>query len=281
MLCHVETLTESASEPNAPAPQPAQVAFREYLPDTAISHAALASEIALAISYNGLSQAVMMVSPGNLEDFIRGFSLSNAIIDCVDEIYDIRLTHFDQACQAEVQISSRAFWALKDHRRQMTGTSGCGICGVEALEQALPQLQILQPSPLPPAEHFDGIRQRIEQAQQLARSSGALHAALYFAGDGEALLCREDIGRHNALDKLIGAMQIDAIDAAEGFVVVTSRCSLELIHKAVRARLGTLVSLSAPTALTVGWALRHRLNLIHVPHRNAPRIYSPIQEFSA
>lgn len=281
MLCQVETIAESTSEPNAPAPQPAQVAFREYLPNAPLSQAALASEIALAISYNGLSQAVMMVSPGNLEDFIRGFSLSNAIIDSVDEIYDIRLTHFDQACQANVQISSRAFWALKDHRRQMTGTSGCGICGVEALEQALPQLQILQPSPLPPAEHFDGIRQRIEQAQQLARSSGALHAALYFAGDGEALLCREDIGRHNALDKLIGAMQIDAIDAAEGFVVVTSRCSLELIHKAVRARLGTLVSLSAPTALTVGWALRHRLNLIHVPHRNAPRIYSPIQEFSA
>ncbi|MBY8959647.1 formate dehydrogenase accessory sulfurtransferase FdhD [Pseudomonas sp. MIS38] len=274
MLCHVESNTE----PNAPAPQPSQVAFREYLPHAPLSHVALAAEIALAITFNGLSQAVMMVSPGNLEDFIRGFSLSNAIIDSVDEIYDIRLSHFDQACQADVQISSRAFWALKDHRRQMAGTSGCGICGVEALEQALPQLQILQPCALPPAAHFDGIRQRIEQAQQLARSSGALHAALYFDASGEALLCREDIGRHNALDKLIGAMQIADVDARQGFVVVTSRCSLELIHKAVRARLGTLVSLSAPTAMTVRWALKHHLNLIHVPHRNAPRIYSPIQE---
>ncbi|WP_367084992.1 formate dehydrogenase accessory sulfurtransferase FdhD [Pseudomonas sp. HOU2] len=281
MLCHVETTTEPNTEPNAPAPQPSQVAFREYLPHAPLSHVALAAEIALAITFNGLSQAVMMVSPGNLEDFIRGFALSNAIIDSVDEIYDIRLSHFDQACQADVQISSRAFWALKDHRRQMAGTSGCGICGVEALEQALPQLQILQPCALPPAAHFDGIRQRIEQAQQLARSSGALHAALYFDASGEALLCREDIGRHNALDKLIGAMQIADVDARQGFVVVTSRCSLELIHKAVRARLGTLVSLSAPTALTVRWALKHRLNLIHVPHRNAPRIYSPIQELSA
>lgn len=278
MLCHVESNTEPNTEPNAPAPQPSQVAFREYLQHAPLSHVALAAEIALAITFNGLSQAVMMVSPGNLEDFIRGFSLSNAIIDSVDEIYDIRLSHFDQACQAEVQISSRAFWALKDHRRQMAGTSGCGICGVEALEQALPQLQILQPCALPPAAHFDGIRQHIEQAQQLARSSGALHAALYFDASGEALLCREDIGRHNALDKLIGAMQIADLDARQGFVVVTSRCSLELIHKAVRARLGTLVSLSAPTALTVRWALKHQLNLIHVPHRNAPRIYSPIQE---
>ncbi|MGP6421953.1 formate dehydrogenase accessory sulfurtransferase FdhD [Pseudomonas putida] len=278
MLCHVESNTEPNTEPNAPAPQPSQVAFREYLPHAPLSHVALAAEIALAITFNGLSQAVMMVSPGNLEDFIRGFALSNAIIDSVDEIYDIRLSHFDQACQADVQISSRAFWALKDHRRQMAGTSGCGICGVEALEQALPQLDILQPCALPPAANFDGIRQRIEQAQQLARSSGALHAALYFDASGEALLCREDIGRHNALDKLIGAMQIADVDARQGFVVVTSRCSLELIHKAVRARLGTLVSLSAPTALTVRWALKHRLNLIHVPHRNAPRIYSPIQE---
>ncbi|RON85786.1 formate dehydrogenase accessory sulfurtransferase FdhD [Pseudomonas fluorescens] len=276
MLCLVEPTTE----PNAPAPQPSQVAFREYLPHAPLSHVALAAEIALAITFNGLSQAVMMVSPGNLEDFIRGFALSNAIIDSVDEIYDIRLSHFDQACQADVQISSRAFWVLKDHRRQMAGTSGCGICGVEALEQALPQLDILQPCALPPAAHFDGIRQRIEQAQQLARSSGALHAALYFDASGEAPLCREDIGRHNALDKLIGAMQIADVDARQGFVVVTSRCSLELIHKAVRARLGTLVSLSAPTALTVRWALKHRLNLIHVPHRNAPRIYSPIQELS-
>ncbi|MFJ2357358.1 formate dehydrogenase accessory sulfurtransferase FdhD [Pseudomonas fluorescens] len=279
MQCQVATTAEPG-DGNAPAPQPSQVAFREYLQDAPLSHAALAAEIALAITFNGLSQAVMMVSPGNLEDFIRGFSLSNAIIDSVDEIYDIHLTHFDQACQADVQISSRAFWALKDHRRQMTGTSGCGICGVEALEQALPQLQILQPCALPPAAHFDGIRQRIEQAQQLARSSGALHAALYFDARGEALLCREDIGRHNALDKLIGAMHSAEVDARQGFVVVTSRCSLELIHKAVRARLGTLVSLSAPTALTVRWALKHHLNLIHVPHRNAPRIYSPIQELS-
>lgn len=250
--------------------------FREYDKAAARSEAALASEIALAITYNGLNQAVMMVSPGNIEDFIRGFSVSNDIVEDLSEIYDVRLTHFDQACQADVQISSRAFWALKNHRRQMTGTSGCGLCGVEALEQALPQLDILEPVPLPASVHFIGIRERIEQAQQMARSSGALHAALYFDADGNAVVCREDIGRHNALDKLIGALQQARIDTRVGFTVVTSRCSLELIHKAVRAKLGTLVSLSAPTALTVQWAIRHRLNLIHVPHRNAPRIYSPV-----
>ncbi|MHC8287744.1 formate dehydrogenase accessory sulfurtransferase FdhD [Pseudomonas sp. XS1P51] len=274
MLCQVEQSREQ-SDANAPAPMPLNVPFREYDTSASVSQAALASEIALAITYNGLSQAVMMVSPGNIEDFIRGFSVSNDIVEDLSEIYDIRLTHFDQACQADVQISSRAFWALKNHRRQIAGTSGCGLCGVEALEQALPQLDIMDPVPLPAAEHFSGIRERIEQAQQMARSSGALHAALYFDAHGSARLCREDIGRHNALDKLIGALQHAGIDPRCGFTVVTSRCSLELIHKAVRAKLGTLVSLSAPTALTVQWAIRHRLNLIHVPHRNAPRIYSP------
>ncbi|MCU1752800.1 formate dehydrogenase accessory sulfurtransferase FdhD [Pseudomonas sp. 6D_7.1_Bac1] len=274
MHCRVEQSSEQG-DANAPAPKPLNVTYRDYDARALVSQAALASEIALAITYNGLSQAVMMVSPGNIEDFIRGFSVTNDIVEDLSEIYDIRLSHFDQACQADVQISSRAFWALKNHRRQMAGTSGCGLCGVEALEQALPQLDILEPVPLPPAEHFSGLRERIEQAQIMARSSGALHAALYFDTHGSALLCREDIGRHNALDKLIGAMQRAQIDARCGFVVVTSRCSLELIHKAVRAKFGTLVSLSAPTALTVQWAIKHRLNLIHVPHRSAPRIYSP------
>lgn len=275
MSCRVEQSGEH-SDANAPAPQPQNVAYREYDTGATLSQTPLACEIALAITYNGLSQAVMMVSPGNIEDFIRGFSVTNAIVQDLDEIYDIRLSHFGQACQADVQISSRAFWALKDHRRQMAGTSGCGLCGVQALEQALPQLEILQPAPLPPAQHLRAIRERIEQAQQMARSSGALHAALYFDAEGSALLCREDIGRHNALDKLIGAMLHAQVDARQGFTVVTSRCSLELIHKAVRTRLGTLVSLSAPTALTVQWAIKHRLNLIHIPHRNAPRIYSPV-----
>ncbi|MGE8066293.1 formate dehydrogenase accessory sulfurtransferase FdhD [Pseudomonas sp. NPDC089569] len=274
MVCPVEQSIDE-SETNAPAPMPLNVNFREYENGLPLSHAALAAEIALAITYNGLSQAVMMVSPGNLEDFIRGFSVSNDIVKDQSEIHDVRLSHFDQAVQADVQISNRAFWALKNHRRQMAGTSGCGLCGVQALEQALPKLQILEPVALPPAQQFSGIRERIEQAQQMARSSGALHAALYFDAHGNALICREDIGRHNALDKLIGALQQAGIDTRVGFTVVTSRCSLELIHKAVRARLGTLVSLSAPTALTVQWAIRHRLNLIHVPHRNAPRIYSP------
>lgn len=241
--------------------------------------AALATESALAISYNGLNQAVMMVSPRDLEDFVVGFSLSNGTISHIDDIYDLRLAQGQGAAwHAELQISSRAFWSLKQHRRQLTGSSGCGLCGVDALEQALPQLTPLTPSALPATEHLQQLRRRIDTAQQLARHSGGMHAAAFVDRHGELLLCREDIGRHNALDKLIGAQLRGGHDSHGGFAVVTSRCGLELLHKAVRAGIGTLVSLSAPTTLTVDWARRHHLNLIHAPHRDAPRVYSPSPE---
>lgn len=249
-------------------------AYQELDGSADTAEAVLAEECALAISYNGISHAVMMVSPSAIEDFVVGFSLSSDLVQSIDEIYDIVIHRAGAAISAEVQISSRAFWALKQQRRQLAGTSGCGLCGVEALDQALPTLTPLQPSALPPARHLHGLRDRINEAQRLARQSGALHAALFVGADGAIELCREDIGRHNALDKLIGAL-LRGGHAQDGFAVVTSRCSLELIHKAVRARIGTLVSLSAPTALTVQWARQHHLNLIHLPHHSAPRVYSP------
>lgn len=250
-------------------------AYAELAPQAPAGIAPLADEIALAIAYNGLSQAVMMVSPSDLEDFVHGFSLGAGLIESIDDIYDVRLIPHEDAISAEVQVSSRAFWALKQQRRQLAGNSGCGLCGVEALDQALPQLEKLAPAGLPNPAHLHDLRTRIDAAQDLARRSGALHAALFVDGTGEIRLCREDIGRHNALDKLVGALKRQRLDVRNGFAVVTSRCSLELIHKAVRAGFATLVSLSAPTGLTVQWAREHNLNLIHLPHRSAPRVYSP------
>lgn len=272
-------MSVNAPQPSAPTgPVTPAANLYQYLELTATlaqAQTALASECALALSFNGLNHAVMMVSPNDLEDFVLGFSLSCGAVEAIDEIYDLRLSEAGEALQADIQISSRAFWNLKQQRRQLAGASGCGLCGVAALEQALPQLPRLSAQPLPAAEHLHGLRARIEAAQYQARSSGALHAALYIDECGSLALCREDIGRHNALDKLIGALKRDKFDCARGFAVVTSRCSLELLHKAVRAGVATLVSLSAPTALTVDWARRHGLNLIHLPHHSAPRVYSP------
>jgi FdhD protein len=239
---------------------------------------ALAEEVALAIAYNGISQAVMLVSPTDLEDFIVGFSIGSGIIQSPDEIYDVKLGGCGSAQTAEVNIASRAFWNLKTQRRQMAGTSGCGLCGVEAVEQALPKLNVLPGAPLPPAEWLQGLRQRLDEFQPLGQHCGAVHAAMFMNDRGELLLGREDIGRHNALDKLIGALIRQNIPTSGGLAIVTSRCSLELIQKVLRAGIQTLVSLSSPTGLALQWARRHNLNLIHLPKHSAPRVYSPALE---
>ncbi|MBV4460868.1 formate dehydrogenase accessory sulfurtransferase FdhD [Pseudomonas sp. COR58] len=265
-----------AVETGAPA------ASRTYsycdLPLSESADTALAEEVALAIAYNGISQAVMLVSPTDLEDFIVGFSLGSGIIEDAADIYDLQLTGSGQAQYAQVTIANRAFWNLKQQRRQLAGTSGCGLCGVEAVEQALPELAVLPGAPLPPPQWLDGLRQRISEFQPLGQHCGAVHAAVFMNANGELLLGREDIGRHNALDKLIGGLVRQKIPTAGGAAIVTSRCSLELIQKVLRAGIQTLVSLSAPTGLAVQWARRHNLNLIHLPQKNAPRVYSPERE---
>ncbi|MBS4078724.1 MULTISPECIES: formate dehydrogenase accessory sulfurtransferase FdhD [Pseudomonas] len=264
-----------------PAPAASQTYSYSDLPREESASTALAEEVALAIAYNGISQAVMLVTPTDLEDFIVGFSLGSGIIEDATDIYDLQLTGAGSAQYAQVTIANRAFWNLKQQRRQMAGTSGCGLCGVEAVEQALPDLKVLPGAPLPPIEWLDGLRQRISAFQPLGQYCGAVHAAVFMNASGELLLGREDIGRHNALDKLIGGLIRQKISTEGGLAIVTSRCSLELIQKVLRAGIQTLVSLSAPTGLAVQWARRHNLNLIHLPQKSAPRVYSPAMENQA
>lgn len=278
---HAKRTVSTAPALQSPAPQASQSYSYSNIEREDSAQAALAEEVALAIAYNGISQAVMLVSPTDLEDFIVGFSIGSGIIDSVDEIYDFKLGGCGSAMQAEVEIASRAFWNLKQQRRQLAGTSGCGLCGVEAVEQALPELNVLPGAPLPPAQWLQGLRQRIAEFQPLGQHCGAVHAAVFMDSNGQLLLGREDIGRHNALDKLIGAVIRQNIDLAGGTAIVTSRCSLELIQKVLRAGIQTLVSLSAPTGLALQWARRHNLNLIHLPQHSAPRVYSPAMEIQA
>ena len=268
----------AAPATTSPAPTASQTYHYATLDQSSVAQTALAEEVALAIAFNGISQAVMLVSPTDLEDFIVGFSLGSGIIHHPSEIYDLKLTGSGSAQYAHVEIASRAFWNLKQQRRQLAGTSGCGLCGVEAVEQALPDLNVLPGSPLPPVQWLDGLRQRISAFQPLGQHCGAVHAAVYMDGNGQLLMGREDIGRHNALDKLIGALVRQNVDLTGGAAIVTSRCSLELIQKVLRAGIQTLISLSSPTGLALQWARRHNLNLIHLPQKSAPRVYSPVQE---
>jgi FdhD protein len=170
---------------STPAPAASQTYQYVTLDHSSGAETALAEEVALAIAYNGISQAVMLVTPTDLEDFIVGFSLGSGIIHDASDIYDLKLSGAGSAQYAQVEIASRAFWNLKQQRRQLAGTSGCGLCGVEAVEQALPDLQgFARCAHCRPPQWLDGLRQRISAFQPLGQYCGAVHAAVYMDNQG-------------------------------------------------------------------------------------------------
>lgn len=156
---------------NQEPPQPSEYNYRELTDGQPLHCTPLASESPLAISYNGISQAVMMVTPGHLEDFVKGFSLSTGIVHDFKEIKGIEIGGNSESHYADVEINNRAFWALKTQRRNLAGTTGCGICGVEALEQALPDLEPLTPTLPPRVFVFEGLREKIAEQQEAAKES--------------------------------------------------------------------------------------------------------------
>ena len=252
-------MTEIArpSAPDGPGAPPPDASGRYHfhaLQSADADDIELAEECALSVVYNGLSQAVMMVTPADLEDFVTGFALSSGVVTDASDIYDIQLAGQGSAREARVEIANRAFWALKQQRRHLAGTSGCGLCGVEALEQALPELPSLRPSAPPPPAQLDGLRERNAAFQPLGRHCGAVHAAVFMDARGELRLGREDIGRHNALDKLIGTLAKEGRLDTPGFVVLSSRGSHELVRKCAKVGIAALATISAPTAMGVQMA---------------------------
>jgi FdhD protein len=222
----------------------------------------LAEEVPVALVYNGVSHAVMMASPADLEDFALGFTLSEGIAESAAEIGEIHPAVLDAGIEVQIALSGRAEWRLKDRRRNLTGRTGCGICGVDSLEQAVrpmtPIVSELQVS-------MEAIYQALDllpREQHHNRAARSLHAAAFCDAGGQIALLREDIGRHNALDKLIGAMVTAKLDPAGGFAVITSRCSVEMVQKAVVARIPILVAVSAPTLMAKRLAEENNLTLV-------------------
>lgn len=232
----------------------------------------LVEETALAINLNGISHAVMMVTPHELDDFAIGFLFAEGIIHANHDVHDLQLRDAPQGLVLEVTLANRCLARLGERKRRLAGATGCGICGVEAIEQAMPCLAPLPVRPLPEAVHLADLRARISPWQQRGQQSGALHAALAMNARGEITACREDIGRHNALDKLIG-MQLRQ-GRRDDTLIITSRCGSELIHKAVRFGAANLISLASPSRLAAHLALEHNLNLIHLPRIDPPVCYT-------
>jgi FdhD protein len=211
----------------------------------------LVDEVPIALVYNGISHAVMMATPADLEEFALGFSLSEGIIADPGQCYGIDVERGAGGIAINLEIASGAFMALKERRRSLAGRTGCGLCGVDSLDQ------VCRPLPtLPPAQGFTaaGVRHAlaaIGNYQPLTQKTGAAHAAAWCGMDGTLHIVREDVGRHNALDKVIGAMARGRVRPADGFLLITSRVSFEMAQKAAVARVAALVGMSAPTLAAV------------------------------
>lgn len=229
-------------------------------------------ETAIALSYNGVAHAVMMATPEDLEDYALGYSLHAGIVAAAHELHFIDVETRDDGLILELAIPQSRFDALASRTRRTPGNSACGLCGSEALIEALPRPPPVRAGAFDPALAARAL-ERFAGLQTLNAASGGAHAAAWCLGD-EIRLLREDVGRHNAFDKLGGAMARSGVDARTGYALVSSRASYELVHKAAMAGIGTLVAISAPTSAAVDGAKRCGLRLIGFARDGAMNVYT-------
>ncbi|TBO27865.1 formate dehydrogenase accessory sulfurtransferase FdhD [Aquabacterium lacunae] len=234
----------------------------------------LIDEQPVALVFNGLSHVVMMATPWQLDELAVGFALSEGLIDSLDALRGVEVEAAPDGLGHSVQleVSPRAFEQIKSRRRQLEGRSGCGLCGIDSLQafrQAWPRAAQPNATQIIPRLNTEAVQRAVRALpdwQPLQARSGGCHAAAWCSPEGQVLWAREDVGRHNALDKLIGALALQhpqpAVPHREGFVLVSSRASYEMVSKCARAGLPALAAVSAPTALAVQLAHHSGLQLM-------------------
>ncbi len=236
----------------------------------------IAEEVPIAMVYNGISHVVMLATPQDLEDFGLGFSLTEGILDTPSDLYGVEIVEQAHGIELQMEVASSCFQRLKEQRRNMTGRTGCGLCGSESLEQVLrmPTLKMTNSG----TSNVNGnilhlAFANIRKQQKLQALTGATHACAWINLQGGVELLREDVGRHNALDKLLGAMAITG-NKREGFVLTTSRASYEMVQKTASAGINMLAAISAPTGLAIRVAEQCHLTLVGFARENGYVVYS-------
>lgn len=242
----------------------------------------LADEVPVALVFNGISHAVMLATPADLDDFALGFGLTEGLLSDASELHGVDVQETTLGIEVHMEVANACEFRLKERRRNLTGRTGCGLCGTESLEHVHRTLPVASLSAqriqVVPAAVSRALR-TLRQAQALQQSTGAAHAAAWCSHEGEALLVREDIGRHNALDKLAGAMSRARTDASQGFVCVTSRASFEMVQKTAMTGASMLVAVSAPTVLAVRTAQAAGLALAGFARREDFVAYTSPERF--
>ncbi len=239
----------------------------------------VAEEVPVAFEFNGVAHAVMMATPADLEDFAFGFSVSEGIVDTVSQIHDLEWSSSDKGYTLHIGIAAPCFARLKEKRRNLTGRTGCGLCGTESLAQAL-----RRPAPLRVERCFSAraVARAVDSMrahQLLLAVTGATHASAWCTAQGDIELIREDVGRHNALDKLVGALVRERRRASEGFITITSRASYEMVQKTASAGIGLLAAVSGVTGLAVEVACNAGLTLAGFARGDDVSVYSHHERF--
>lgn len=240
----------------------------------------VAEEVPVALEFNGVAHAVMMATPADLDDFAYGFSMTEGIVDTASQIYDCEWSPSALGYTLQLTIAASCFARLKEKRRNLTGRTGCGLCGTESLLEA-----VRQPAPLPKVEQRF-VAQAVARAvgslrerQLLLAVTGTTHAAAWCTADGYIELIREDVGRHNALDKLIGALVRSGRPASTGFIAITSRASYEMVQKTAAVGVTLLAAVSGVTGLAVDVAQSAGLTLLGFARGNDISVYSHPERF--
>jgi FdhD protein len=265
------------AEPTAPAANTGFVrrAVRRWHAG-AIEHAddAIAEEVPIAFVYNDEPHVVMMATPCDLEDLALGFSLSEALIGAPAELSGIDVHTLVEGIELRLRVPPARAEALRRRRRNLVGRTGCGLCGAQVLEDALRQPPRVGAGPRIDARVLTGALAQLHERQPLNVATGATHAAAWFDSAGMLALLREDVGRHNALDKLVGALVHAGLDVNEGFLVVTSRASYEMVQKAATAGIALLAAISAPTALAIQLAEQAGVTLVGFARGDSHVVYA-------
>ena len=231
---------------------------------TAPGRRIIPEETPVAFTYGGSTHAVMMATPADFEDFAVGFALTEGLVDKGEDVGEIEIVASDLGVELRCWLKGGRQAAYAERRRSMAGPTGCGLCGIESLEQAKRPLPVLENAfRLTPTALINAM-ERLPDAQTLNRETRAVHAAAFWSPVSDALVVREDVGRHNALDKLAGGLARQGISASQGVVLMTSRVSVELVQKAARIGAPVIAAVSAPTALAVRTAQDCGMTLVAV-----------------
>jgi FdhD protein len=232
-------------------------------------------EAPVAVEYNGIGYAVMMATPTDLDDFGIGFSLSERLIDHADQIQTIDAHQAELGWILRIQLPLEKAERVFARARQRVSESSCGLCGMDNLEEVMrPLPHVTSQIEVPDIAVFTALS-ALRKHQTLNAATGSAHAAAFCAPDGSITMTREDVGRHNALDKLIGALARAEIDIGTGFILLTARCSLELVQKAILANCPMLVTISAATDLAIDVAAKSGLRLVSLARADGALLAMP------